>query len=240
MIEHIRSEHASRLQALGNLAAGVAHEVRNPLNSIAMTIQYLKETTNSDSNGDVQECLGVITQQVEELDRIVEEFLQLTRPIEMNWKPSDLNAFLADVMRSFASSLEVADVKLVWSYSKDPLYVKIDRDKLRQAISNIVINGIQAMPDGGELHITAERNALQKAAIIEIGDTGTGISEGNIDRLFEPYFTTKPDGTGLGLAITYRLIEAHSGDIRVESKEGQGTTFRIILPYSEDSTLKSV
>lgn len=232
MIERINSEHASRLASLGNLAAGVAHEVRNPLNSIAMTIQYLRDTIESDADSEAQECFDVLTQQVEELNRIVEEFLQLTRPIEMNWKLVDLNAFLSDVIRSFASSLEIAKVELICDYSKDMLYVRIDRDKMRQAISNIVINGIQAMPDGGELRVSTMWNVSQKAVIIRISDTGVGISQENLDRLFEPYFTTKPDGTGLGLTIAYRMVEAHSGEIKVESEEGRGTRFTIVLPFS--------
>ncbi len=232
MIEQINSEHDSRLTALGNLAAGVAHEVRNPLNSIGMTIQYLKDTIESDPDGEAQECLDVITQQVAELNRIVEEFLQLARPMEMNWKLVDLNAFLSDVVRSFASSLEIAKIELICDYSKDILYARIDRDKIRQAISNIVINSIQAMPDGGKLRISTMRNVSQKAVVIEIRDTGMGIPQENMDRLFEPYFTTKPDGTGLGLAITYRMIEAHSGEIKVESKGEQGASFAIVLPFS--------
>ena len=244
MIERISSEHASRLAALGNLAAGVAHEVRNPLNSIAMTIQYLKDSLDARrwmldappesriQYSEIQESLDVITQQVEELDRIVEEFLQLTRPIQMDWKGVDLNLFLVDIMRSFASSLEIANVKLICNFSKILLYAKIDRDKLRQAVSNIIINSIQAMPDGGELRITTARDVSQKAVIIKISDTGVGIPQDNIDRLFEPYFTTKPDGTGLGLAITYKMIEAHGGEIRVESEEGQGATFTMVLPFS--------
>ena len=239
MIEQISSEHASRLQALGNLAAGVAHGVKNPLNSISMTIQYLKDTIDSDPDSEAQECLDVMTQQVAELDHIVEDFLQLTRPVEMNLRPSDLNAFLADMMRSFATSLEIACVKLKTNYSIDAIYVKIDRDKMRQAISNVVINALQAMPDGGQLRIGTDRDALHKAAIIEVSDTGGGISQENLDRIFEPYFTTKPDGTGLGLAVTYRLVEAHGGDIRVENSEGQGATFRVTLPYSENSTDRS-
>ena len=235
MIEQINSEHASRLTALGNLAAGVAHEVRNPLNSISMTIQYLRDTIDSDPDSDAQECLDVVNQQVEELNRIVEQFLRLTRPVEMNWKMVDLNAFLSDVVRSFASSLDIANVKLVCRYSRDPLHTRIDRDKLRQALSNIIINGIQAMPDGGELQVATERDDQHKVVIIEIGDTGVGISQENLDRLFEPYFTTKSDGTGLGLAITYRIIEAHGGEISVESEVGRGTTFTIILPYSASS-----
>ncbi len=239
MIEQISSEHASRLQALGNLAAGVAHGVKNPLNSISMTIQYLKDTIDSDPDGEVQECLDVMTQQVAELDHIVEDFLQLTRPVEMNLRPSDLYAFLADMMRSFAKSLEVANVELVTDYSREALYVKIDRDKLRQAISNVVINAIQAMPGGGQLRVKTGRDNLHKAVIIEFSDTGEGISQENLDRIFEPYFTTKSDGTGLGLTITYRLVEAHGGDIRIESSEGQGATFRVTLPYSENSTDRS-
>ena len=231
MIDQISSEHASRLAALGNLAAGVAHEVRNPLNSIAMTLQYLRDTLDDKSNGDAQECLDVITRQVEELDRIVEEFLQLTRPIEMNWKTTDLRVFLNDLLRNFASSLEIAKIKLHCNYSEDVLYVRIDQDKMRQALSNIIINSVQAMPDGGELRVETKRDASQKSAIIRISDTGKGIAPENIDRLYEPYFTTKPNGTGLGLSITYRLIEAHNGDIGVESIEGKGTTFTIVLPY---------
>jgi signal transduction histidine kinase len=150
----------------------------------------------------------------------------------MNWETVDLNLFLVDVMRSFASSLELAGVKLMCDFSKVLLYARIDRDKLRRAISNIIINSIQAMPDGGELRITTARDVSQKAPIIEVSDTGVGVPQENIDRLFEPYFTTKPDGTGLGLAITYRIIEAHGGEVRVESEEGQGATFTVVLPQS--------
>ena len=204
-----------------------------------MTIQYLRDTIDSDTDGDTQECLDVMTQQVAELDRIVEDFLQLTRPVEMNLRPSDLNAFLADMMRSFTTSLEVGRVELITDYSREALYVKIDRDKMRQAISNVVINAIQAMPNGGQLRVKTDRDALHKAAIIEVSDTGEGISQENLDRIFEPYFTTKPDGTGLGLAITYRLVEAHGGDVRVENSEGRGATFRVTLPYSEGSADRS-
>jgi signal transduction histidine kinase len=215
-----------------------------------MTIQYLKDSlgarlsvvdahpesgiqypASSIEYSEVQECLDVITRQVEQLDHIVEQFLQLTRPIEMNWKTVDLNAFLADVVRNLASSMEIADVKLICDYSKEPLYPKIDRDKIRQAISNIIINSIQAMPDGGELRITTARDVSQNAAIIEISDTGVGISQEDMDRLFEPYFTKRPDGTGLGLAVSYRIIKAHGGEIRVESEERQGATFTVILPF---------
>ncbi|HGJ67443.1 TPA: sensor histidine kinase, partial [bacterium] len=239
MIEHISSEHNKRVQSLGNLAAGVAHEVRNPLNSMSITIQYLKdiigelcetESKDQEAERDAHECLDIMSRQVKELDRIVEEFLQLARPTVMNWKIINLNDFINELMRNFSSRLEVGKAELSCSYSNKPIYTKIDHDKLGQAISNIVINGIQAMPEGGELFVKVSEDIENKKAIIEISDTGIGISQENVDRLFEPYFTTKSDGTGLGLAITHKIIEAHNGEIRVVSKEGQGATFSIILP----------
>ncbi len=239
MIEQISSEHNKRVQSLGNLAAGVAHEVRNPLNSMSITIQYLKdiigelcdtEAKDQDAERDAQECLDIMSRQVKELDRIVEEFLQLARPTVMNWKIVNLNDFINDLMRDFSSRLEVGNTKLSCSYSNTPIYAKIDRDKLGQAISNIVINGIQAMLDGGELFIRVSEDTDNDKAVIEISDTGIGISQENLDRLFEPYFTTKPDGTGLGLAITNKIAEAHGGEMKVNSEEGQGATFSIILP----------
>jgi len=239
MIEHISSEHNKRVQSLGNLAAGVAHEVRNPLNSMSITIQYLKDIIgelcetkykDQESEKDAYECLDVMSRQIKELDRIVEEFLQLARPTVMNWKIVNLNDFINVLMRDFSSRLEVGKARLSCSYSNKPIYAKIDHDKLGQAISNIVINGIQAMPEGGELFVKVSEDIENKKAIIEISDTGIGISQENVDRLFEPYFTTKSDGTGLGLAITHKIIETHNGEIRVVSKEGQGATFSIVLP----------
>jgi len=239
MIEQISLEHDKRIQSLGNLAAGVAHEVRNPLNSIAITIQYLKDiigeihddqSSEQNLENDAQECLDVMSRQVKELNRIVEEFLQLSRPAVMNFKVSNLNDFINDLMPNFMSLLEVGKVKLFCSYSTTSIFANIDRDKLGQAISNIIINGIQAMPDGGELYVSISSDFESNKAIIEIRDVGIGISQGIIDRLFEPYFTTKPDGTGLGLAITHKIIETHEGEIRVNSEEGRGSTFSILLP----------
>jgi signal transduction histidine kinase len=239
MIEQISLENEKRMQSLGNLAAGVAHEVRNPLNSMAITIQYLKDIISdihespSDINNieiEAKECLDIMSRQIKELNRIVEEFLQLSRPTVMNFKISNMNDFIHDLMLNYTSLLEVGKVKLACSYSTVPVFANIDRDKLGQAISNIVINGIQAMPDGGELYVNISADFEINKAIIEIRDVGVGISQEILDRLFEPYFTTKPDGTGLGLAITHKIIETHGGEIRVNSEEGQGSTFSILLP----------
>jgi signal transduction histidine kinase len=248
MIEHISLEHDKRVESLGNLAAGVAHEVRNPLNSMAITIQYLKDiigeiqddqSNKQDLENDAQECLGVMSRQIKELNRIVEEFLQLSRPAIMSFGIVNLNDFINNLVPNFTSILEVGKVKLSCSYSTVPIFVNIDRDKLGQAISNIVINGIQAMPDGGELYVTLSADSDENKAIIKIRDTGVGISQEIIDRLFEPYFTTKPHGTGLGLAITHKIIEAHDGEIRVNSEEGHGSSFSILLPLVDILHLKT-
>lgn len=241
MIEHISSEHASRMKALGNLAAGVAHEVRNPLNSISITIQYLKDILNDDDNEnskeEAQECLNVIARQVEELDRIVEEFLQLARPTEMNLEKVEINSFISEMMLNYNSMLEVKNIELVKTLESSLLFVKIDKDKFRQALANIILNAIQAMPNGGMLSVIVSKDKLDNKAIIDIADTGIGIPQENIDRLFEPYFTTKPEGTGLGLSITYKIIEAHNGKIKVTSEEGKGSTFSIVLPLEGGNTV---
>ncbi|MGQ9609897.1 MAG: ATP-binding protein [bacterium] len=237
MIEHISSEHANRMKALGNLAAGVAHEVRNPLNSISITIQYLKDIlSDNQNNGEAQECLDVIARQVKELDRIVEEFLQLARPAEMNLNIVDLNSFISELMLDYISILEVKNIELIKKIDNSCLFVKIDKDKFKQAISNIVLNAIQAMPNGGILSISVSEDKLENKAVIDISDTGIGISQENIERLFEPYFTTKPEGTGLGLSIAYKIIEAHNGKITAISEEGKGSTFSIVLPLKGGNT----
>lgn len=233
MIEQISLQHENRLKALGNLAAGVAHEVRNPLNSIAITIQYLRDVIDDKDYDEAYECLDVIMKQVKEINRIIEEFSQLSRPVEMSFKHTDINMLLSNILSDFSSVLEAKNIKLFESYHSGILVAMVDQDKLKQAISNIIVNAIQAMPNGGELHVSTSLSESRDNVIIEIRDTGVGISQQNLERLFEPYFTTKPDGIGLGLAITYRIIESHKGKITAISEEGQGAKFIINIPLEQ-------
>jgi len=220
-----------RLSALGNLAAAVAHEVRNPLNAISMGLQRLKvEFHPTDDQEDYSHLTGLMLGEVHRLNSIVEQFLSLARPLEI--KPEELS--VQDVLNEVAALVEgeaqqsKVQIRVVASSTLPPL--KADREYFRQTLLNLILNGLQAMPEGGTL--TLEAKTSNGNFLIAVTDTGTGITAENQRRIFEPYFTTKPKGTGLGLAISRRIIEAHGGTITVFSKAGQGARFQISFPMN--------
>ena len=220
-----------RLSALGNLAAAVAHEVRNPLNAISMGLQRLKvEFHPTDDQEDYSHLTGLMLGEVHRLNSIVEQFLSLARPLEI--KPEVLS--VQDVLNEVAALVEgeaqqsKVQIRVVASSTLPPL--KADREYFRQTLLNLILNGLQAMPEGGTL--TLEAKTSNGNFLIAVTDTGTGITAENQRRIFEPYFTTKPKGTGLGLAISRRIIEAHGGTITVFSKAGQGARFQISFPMN--------
>ena len=220
-----------RLSALGNLAAAVAHEVRNPLNAISMGLQRLKvEFHPTDDQEDYSHLTGLMLGEVHRLNSIVEQFLSLARPLEI--KPEELS--VQDVLNEVAALVEgeaqqsKVQIRVVASSTLPPL--KADREYFRQTLLNLILNSLQAMPEGGTL--TLEAKTSNGNFLIAVTDTGTGITAENQRRIFEPYFTTKPKGTGLGLAISRRIIEAHGGTITVFSKAGQGARFQISFPMN--------
>jgi signal transduction histidine kinase len=218
-----------RLSALGNLAAAVAHEVRNPLNAISMGLQRLKvEFHPTDDQEDYSRLTGLMLGEVHRLNSIVEQFLSLARPLEI--KPEELS--VQDVLHEVATLVEgeaqqaKVQIRVVAPLTLPPL--EADREYFRQTLLNLILNGLQAMPDGGTL--TLEAKTSKHNCLISVTDTGTGIAPENQPRIFEPYFTTKAKGTGLGLAISRRIIEAHGGTITVFSEPGQGCRVQISLP----------
>jgi signal transduction histidine kinase len=218
-----------RLSALGNLAAAVAHEVRNPLNAISMGLQRLKvEFHPTDDQEDYSRLTGLMLGEVHRLNSIVEQFLSLARPLEI--KPEELS--VQDVLNEVATLVEgeaqqaKVQIRVVAPLTLPPL--EADREYFRQTLLNLILNGLQAMPDGGTL--TLEAKTSKHNCLISVTDTGTGIAPENQPRIFEPYFTTKAKGTGLGLAISRRIIEAHRGTITVFSEPGQGCRVQISLP----------
>ena len=222
-----------RLAALGNLAAGVAHEIRNPLNALGMGLQRLVREWRLAPDEDQAEFTrfgGVLQGEVHRLNDIVERFLVLARPPRLTLSACpvarELNELLA-LMREEATAQGVA---IETDLAVDGVTAQLDCAQTRQALLNIVVNAVQAMPQGGTLRIAAA--AHDGALELTIGDTGPGIPPDQLDRIFEPYFTTKERGTGLGLALTQRIIEAQGGRIRVESRVGVGSTFRIDLPLA--------
>lgn len=219
-----------KLAAIGNLAAGVAHEVRNPLSSIKGYATYFATLFEADS--EKKKAAEVMTSEVERLNRVISELLEISRPSDIKRKETDLAFLLNSSLRLVQQDAESSDIQLQTSFQENMVPIMVDPDRITQALINLYINAIQAMPEGGTLSITAED---QEAGImITIGDTGGGMDQDTIKKIFDPYFTTKNTGTGLGLAVVQKVVEAHGGTIEVLSKENSGTRFLIFLPRNSN------
>lgn len=233
--EHLR--RAERLSVLGELAAVLAHEIRNPLGSIRGTAEILKDDYQP---GDKKyEFLEILLKESDRLNRVVEDFLRLSRPQQLAPASCDVAEELKSIVMLVAAEAKRRSVKLELQ-TNERLEINADKDKLHQAFMNIILNGIQSTEGGGSLTITASWRNDHAAAAPEVQilfrDSGTGIPEDIVNKIFEPFVTSKKDGTGLGLAIAKKIIEAHGGRIEVDSKLHEGTTFTIILPSGISAT----
>ena len=237
MLWQLRDSHSRRIAALGQFAAGVAHEIRNPLNSIGMTAQHLKSVFSQpkvkpDDIDEAKELLDIVDEKITELKQISEQFLTLNRPRKLNVEPVSLNTLADRVLSEFALVLEEARVQVIRNYDANLPNVQLDSRLMGQTLFNLVQNSIQAMPKGGSIYITTLIEEVDKTAqqvVIEIRDTGIGIPEEIQEQIYDAYFTTKDatGGIGLGLAVSHQIITAHQGKIEVRSKMGMGTAFKI-------------
>ncbi len=223
-----------RLAAMGELASTVAHEVRNPLNAIGMSIQRLRrEFTDALSSApeadraELQELLGIVTVETQRLDRIVQQFLEYARPPKLAPRRTDLAALLSDAAGSLRASAAARGVTIETDLQGAGEAV-IDRDQCMQALDNLIRNAIEASPAGGRVALRAR--SAPGGHVIEVEDQGPGIPPDQVPRIFDLYFTTKADGTGVGLAVTHQIVDAHGGRIDVQSGPGRGTRMTIHLP----------
>ncbi len=223
-------ELSRRISASGRVTRGVAHEVKNPINAIVLHLQLLRNKLQGVDPA-TSRHVDIIDSEIHRLDRVVQILIDFTRPRDLHLEETDLRSVLEEVALLAAPDAEQHGVTLVRQLPSDPIPVKVDADFIKQAILNVVLNGVQSMPNGGTLAIAARRN--EDAVITEVHDQGAGIPTSVQDKVFELYFTTKKSGSGIGLAQTYQIMMWHYGSVDFESEEGKGTTFRLHLPLAE-------
>jgi signal transduction histidine kinase len=221
-------DYAHKLAQLGRITSGVSHEIKNPLNAMAIHLEILKSKLESGA-GDPTPQIEVLQSEIARLDRVVKTFLDFTRPVEVRLEPHDLNRIVEQVTRLTVAEAEQRGVQLRVQLAPGPLTVRADADMLTQALLNVAINGCQAMADGGPLRVATSR-ADGHMWRVEIEDKGVGISPEAREKIFNLYYTTKPSGSGIGLAQAFRAVQIHSGEIRVHSQPDLGTRFEILLP----------
>jgi signal transduction histidine kinase len=221
-------ERGERLATVGNMAAAVAHEIRNPLNAVSMGIQRLRVEFEPAPREEYLRMVDLVQGEVRRLNVIVEEFLSLARPMSLKREPIIVAALLDEVLGLVESEARGAGIAVVREIPAGLPVLHADRDRIKQVLLNLVLNAIQAMPSGGTLEIGAV--AVGGTLTVTVADTGSGIAPDVLPKVFEPYVTTKTKGLGLGLAIARRIVEAHSGSIEAESKLGRRTRFSFALP----------
>src|SRR5438094_4860577 len=225
---------SERLNALTLLAAGVAHEIGNPLNSLHIHLQLMERSLQNLDDGakaELQNSIDVARSEVDRLDSIVTQFLRAIRPSRPQLRPENLNTIVEEAVRFFAPELQDREIVVEQKLRSDLPLLQLDRDQMKQAFYNVIKNSLEAMHRHGTLHIGTDMDDTH--VIIRFVDTGGGMSAESLSRVFEPYFTTKPSGTGLGLLIVRRIVREHGGELSIESPQGKGLTLTIRLPYIE-------
>ncbi len=223
-------ELSRRLAAIGRLTAGVGHEVKNPINAIVVHLELLRNKLGGGPDNKALRHLEVIESEIQRLDRVVQTLVDFSRPVELQLKEQDLRRVVSAVLMLASADLETRDVHVQSDLPDRPVMAKVDSDLLKQALLNVVLNGAQAMAEGGKLKVRLAEDG--RMALLSIHDEGSGIPPEVRDRIFDLYFTTKKDGSGIGLAMTYRIVELHNGSIEVESDATHGTTFTLRFPLN--------
>jgi two-component system sensor histidine kinase HydH len=221
-------EQNKRLAAIGRLAAGVAHEIRNPLSSLKGYATFFKEVFDRDSENFT--IADTMTKEVDRLNRVVGELVQLAKPIAVSGNPVDLEALVSECLQLIAYEPNAGHIEIKTEIEPGLPQIHADEDRLKQVLLNLCLNALQSMENSGVLTLKMYNDDPDENIVIEVSDTGCGINQEDLSDIFEPYFTTKLSGTGLGLAIVHNIIKAHKGRIETVSHPGSGTVFKIFLP----------
>ena len=225
---------SERLNALTLLAAGVAHEIGNPLNSLHIHLQLMERKIHElegEARKELQESIDVARAEINRLDSIVTQFLRAIRPTRPELHPENVNAIVEEAVRFFTPEIKDRDIVVEQELRSDLPLLELDRDQMKQAFYNVIKNSLEAMRRHGTLRIRTDLDDAH--VLVSFVDTGGGMSPENLSHVFEPYFTTKPSGTGLGLLIVRRIVREHGGELSIESSQGKGLTLTIRLPYVE-------
>ena len=223
---------SERLNALTLLAAGVAHEIGNPLNSLHIHLQLMERKVRElegSTREELQESIDIARAEISRLDSIVTQFLRAIRPSRPQLHRENINTIVEEAVRFLSPEIEARDIVVEQELRSDLPLLELDREQMKQAFYNVIKNSFEAMKRHGVLRIRTDRDDTH--VLVTFTDTGSGISAENLSRVFEPYFTTKPSGTGLGLLIVRRIVREHGGELSVESSAGKGLTLAIRLPY---------
>jgi signal transduction histidine kinase len=223
---------SERLNALTLLAAGVAHEIGNPLNSLNIHLQLMERKVRELEDGaqpELQESIGVARAEISRLDSIITQFLRAIRPTKPQLRAENVNTIVDETIRFLAPEIQDRDIVVEQELRSDLPLLQLDRDQMKQAFYNVIKNSLEAMKRPGILRIRTDMDGTH--VLVSFTDTGGGISAENLSHVFEPYFTTKSSGTGLGLLIVRRIVREHGGELLIQSNEGKGLTLTIRLPY---------
>lgn len=249
-----QAERAERLAYIGTLAGGLAHEIRNPLNSLSVNLQLLEEELRSLSLTPGKNIVHALHQEIGRLEEILTEFLRFTRPPTLQLEAKDINRIVNDVLKFIEPESRLANISIVRNFAPDLPPVLIDEKQIKQVLFNLILNANQAMPQGGILSISTRKNTQQIQGedvsitrgsishhrehwvLVEVADTGCGIAEKDRNRIFELFYSAKKGGTGLGLSIVQRIIEDHGGKIYLHSAEGKGTIFTLALREAKEGS----
>jgi signal transduction histidine kinase len=243
---HSTLNYSRKLAALGRLMAGVAHEVKNPLNAMTIHLELLKQKlaavpevvtvpagppTSGGRGADLSKHVHIISSEIRRLDEVVNGFLKFARPDELKLQPVQLSSLVSDVVTTAMPEAESRGVAVKAECAGSLPEINADPGMLGQALLNLAINACQAMPNGGTLRISCRADDRRRV-VLDVEDTGVGIPPEHLSRIFDLYFTTKKDGSGIGLSMVYRIVQLHDGEVEVQSTPGHGTRFRLMFPQA--------